>query len=182
METMGQSPFITNIRLVRASARHYLEESAMTQGFNAEPAIVVRLLNAALALETRCVLHYRQRIPIAESSDSVNGKAELTRHANVEQNHVDRLRHRIAQLGGEPNVSLQGMLTQCPDEYSEEHSTADWIAEDLVAERLVMESYREVLLYIGNDDPRTRRLLMNIMADEEHQVVELARHLGELRP
>ena len=71
---------------------------------------------------------------------------------------------------------------QSPDEYSDEHSPEDWIAEDLVAERLVMESYREVLLYLGNDDPRTRRLLMNIMADEENQVVELARHLGELRP
>ena len=155
METIRQSPFMTDVRTVRARARQYLEESAMTQGFHAEPAVVVQLLNAAMALETRCVLRDRQGIAKAESIKSVHRKAELTKHATAEQSHADQLMHRIAQLGGEPNVSPEGLFRHSSHEYSEEHSMPDWSTEDLIAERLVMESYREMIAYIGNDDPRT---------------------------
>jgi bacterioferritin len=153
----------------------------MTQGFHAEPAVVVQLLNAALALETRCVLRDRQRMARAESFNSVKRKAELTRHATAEQRHADQLMHRIVQLGGEPNVSPEGLLRHSSHEYSEEHSMPDWSTEDLMAERLVMESYREMIVYIGNDDPGTRRLLVNIVTDEANHVAELARRLGWLR-
>lgn len=152
----------------------------MTQGFNAEPAVVVQLLNAALTFETRCVLRDRQRMVMAESTNSVKRNAELTKHANAEQNHADRLMQRIAQLGGEPNVFPEGLLRHNHHEYSEKHSIPDWITEDLMAERLAMQSYREMILYIGNDDPTTRRLLVNIVTDEEKHVVELACQLGRV--
>ncbi len=178
---MRQSPFMTDIRTARLHVRQYLEESATTSGFNADPAIVIQLLNAALAVEMMCVLRYQRHVVMTEGIRSASITTTLIKHAQAEQVHADRLMHRIVQLGGEPNVTPEGLLSCCPNEYVEGHSLPDLMAEDLMAERLVMESYRDMILYIGNDDPKTRRLLEHIMIDERKHMGKLACLLGPLK-
>lgn len=111
---MRQSPFMNDIRIARLHGRQYLEESATTSGFNADPAIVIQLLNAALAVEMMCVLRYQRHVVMTEGIRSASITTTLIKHAQAEQVHADRLMHRIVQLGGEPNVSQRGCLAVAP--------------------------------------------------------------------
>ena len=106
--------------------------------------------------------------------------AEFLQHANDEQGHADQISHRIVQLGGEPNLNPQGLLTRSHAEYVEGDTLTDMIKEDLVAERIAIDSYRDMINYLGNDDPTSRRMMENILAVEEEHADDLVNLLGEL--
>ena len=153
----------------------------MTPGFNAEPAVVTQLLNVALALEIVCVLRYRRHVFTAEAIGSESLRTEVLKQAKEEQAHANQLAQRIVQLGGVPNVCSEGLLSRTDNECGEGHSFPDLIDEDLIAERLVMEGYREMILYIGNDDHRTRRLLEHVLANDKKHMEGLACLLARLK-
>ncbi|MDR4474302.1 MAG: hypothetical protein MRJ92_17170 [Nitrospira sp.] len=178
---MRQSPFITAFRTARLHVRQYLEEGATTSGFHADPTIVIQLLNAALTLEMMCIRRSECHVVMTEGIRPPSMATTRIEHAQAEQVRADQLMQRIVQLGGEPNVSPEGLLSRCLDQDGEEHSLPDLIAEDLMVECLVMESYRDMILYIGSDDPKTRRLLEHHLIDERKHMDELACLLGTLR-
>jgi bacterioferritin len=141
---------------------------------------VIRVLNAALATEIVCVLRYKRHFFMATGINAQSVAAEFLQHANEEQMHADQIAQRIVQLGGEPNFSPEGLLTRSHSEYIEGTSLIDMITEDLVAERIAIDSYREMIGYLGNDDPTTRRMMETILAMEEEHADDLVSLLEEL--
>ena len=175
-------PFLTDINALRARAREHIEKGAVTPGYHADRDTVVRILNEALATEIVCVLRYKRHYYMADGINAQSVAAEFLQHANEEQAHADQIAQRIVQLGGEPNFSPEGMLTRSHSEYVEGNSLIDMIKEDLVAERIAIDSYREMIRYLGNDDSTTRRMLEGILAmEEEHaeDLVTLIEGMGE---
>ncbi len=173
-------PFLTDIKTLRQRARQHIEQGAVTPGYNADRETVVRLLNEALATEIVCVLRYKRHYFMAEGINAQSVADEFLEHANEEQLHADQIAERIVQLGGEPNLSPEGILTRSHAEYVEGDSLLDMIKEDLVAERIAIDSYREIVTYLGNDDPTTRRLMEEILAKEEEHADDLVSLLGQL--
>lgn len=174
-------PFLTDIKLIRERARQHIEQGAVTAGYSADLGTVVRLLNEALATEIVCVLRYKRHYFMATGINAQGIAQEFLTHANEEQAHADQIAQRIVQLGGEPNLSPEGMLTRSHAEYVEGETLVDMIREDLVAERIAIDSYREMITYLGSDDPTTRRMLEGILAmEEEHadDLVGLLENLG----
>jgi len=174
-------PFLTDIKLIRERARQHIEQGAVTAGYSADLGTVVRLLNEALATEIVCVLRYKRHYFMATGINAQGIAQEFLQHANEEQAHADQIAQRIVQLGGEPNLSPEGMLTRSHAEYVEGETLVDMIREDLVAERIAIDSYREMITYLGSDDPTTRRMLEGILAmEEEHadDLVGLLENLG----
>ncbi len=151
----------------------------MTPGYQAKPRVVIQLLNEALATEIVCVLRYKRHYFMAAGISSESVKAEFLQHAIEEQTHADQISQRIVQLGGEPNLSPEGLLSRSHSEYIEGESLIDMIKEDLVAERIAIDSYREMINYFGNDDLTTRRMLEGILATEEEHAEDLASLLKE---
>lgn len=141
---------------------------------------MIRVLNAALATEIVCVLRYKRHFFMATGINAQSVAAEFLQHANEEQMHADQIAQRIVQLGGEPNFSPEGLLTRSHSEYIEGTSLIDMITEDLVAERIAIDSYREMIGYLGNDDPTTRRMMETILATEEEHADDLVSLLEEL--
>ncbi|HKP00788.1 MAG TPA: DUF892 family protein, partial [Nitrospiraceae bacterium] len=168
------------VKTLRVRARQGLEDGAMTAGYKAKVETVLALLNAALATETVCVLRYRRHYFMATGISSLSVKGEFLQHATEEQAHADKLAERIVQLGGEPNLSPDGLLNRSHSEYVEGTSLAEMITEDLIAERVAIDSYRELITYVGTDDPTTRKLLEWILAEEEEHAEDLASLLKEL--
>ena len=173
---------LTDVKTLRARARRGIEDGAMTAGYKAEVETVIRLLNEALATEIVCVLRYKRHYFMASGINSLSVKAEFLQHAIEEQTHADQLAERIIQLGGEPNLSPEGMLSRSHSEYVEGDSLVEMITEDLVAERIAIESYREMVAYVGTDDSTTCNLLEGILAQEEEHAEDLASLLKELGP
>jgi bacterioferritin len=151
---------LTDVKTLRARARQGIEDGAMTAGYKAKAETVIKLLNDALATEIVCVLRYKRHYFMATGISSLSVKGEFLTHAAEEQVHADQLAERIVQLGGEPNLS----------------------PEDLIAERIAIDSYREVITYVGTDDPTTRKVLEGILAQEEEHAEDLASLLKELGP
>ncbi len=174
MPTVQQSDFIIDIQTIRERARKQIEEGALTQGYKAKPDVVLRLLNEALATELVCTLRYRRHYYMAKGIHSESVKNEFLEHAQEEQMHADQIAERIVQLGGEPNLSPDGLLSRSHSQYAEGGSLEDMIKEDLVAERIAIDSYRAMIEYLGDDDPTTRRLLEEVTAKEEEHAEELA--------
>ncbi len=174
MPTVQQSDFIIDIQTIRERARKQIEEGALTQGYKAKPEVVLRLLNEALATELVCTLRYRRHYYMAKGIHSESVKKEFLEHAQEEQMHADQIAERIVQLGGEPNLSPDGLLSRSHSQYAEGGSLEDMIKEDLVAERIAIDSYRAMIEYLGDDDPTTRRLLEEVTAKEEEHAEELA--------
>lgn len=174
MPTVQQSDFIIDIQTIRERARKQIEEGALTQGYKAKPDVVLRLLNEALATELVCTLRYRRHYYMAKGIHSESVKKEFLEHAQEEQMHADQIAERIVQLGGEPNLSPDGLLSRSHSQYAEGGSLEDMIKEDLVAERIAIDSYRAMIEYLGDDDPTTRRLLEEVTAKEEEHAEELA--------
>jgi len=172
--------FLTDIKTLRERARQHIENGAVTEGYKADRANVVRLLNEALATEIVCVLRYKRHYFMAQGIHSQAVAAEFLEHANEEQGHADQIAARIVQLGGEPNFSPEGLATRAHAEYVEGDGLVDMIKEDLVAERIAIDSYREMITYCGNDDPTTRRMLEGILAMEEEHAEDLVSLLEEL--
>jgi bacterioferritin len=172
--TMAQQPFLTDVNEIRKRAREHIEEGAVTTGYQADRDTVVKLLNDALATEIVCTLRYRRHYFMAKGINSTSVAAEFREHADQELEHADLLAERIVQLGGEPNFSPDGLLTRSHAEYVEGTSLVDMIKEDLVAERVAIDSYREIVQYLGEKDPTSRRVMETILAQEEEHADDMA--------
>lgn len=177
--THKDSSFLTDIKTLRERARRHIEQGAVTPGYGAKVETVVRLLNEALATEVVCVLRYKRHYFVAQGMSSESVKSEFLQHAKEEQGHADQLAERIVQLGGEPNFSPDGLSSRSHAEYVEGTSLRDMIKEDLIAERIAIDSYREMIHFVATDDPTTRRLLEEIQAKEEEHAEDLVGLLTE---
>jgi bacterioferritin len=177
---MAQEPFLTDVKTLRARARQHIEQGAVTPGYKAKAETVVKILNEALATELVCVLRYRRHHFMAAGIHAQSVAAEFMTHAVEEQGHADQIAARIVQLGGEPNFSPEGMLSRSHAEYVEGSTLIDMIREDLVAERIAIDSYREMVAYLSGDDPTTRRMLEGILAVEEEHAEDLSTLLQDL--
>jgi bacterioferritin len=178
---MSEKMFLTDLKTLRARARQHIEQGAVTPGYRADREVVLRLLNEALATEIVCTLRYKRHYFMASGIHSHPVATEFLEHANEEQVHADRIAARIIELRGAPNFSPEGLLSRSHAEYVEGSSLADMIKEDLVAERIAIDSYGEMIRFIGDDDPTTRRLLEDILASEEEHAEDLASLLEGLR-
>ena len=141
---------------------------------------MIKLLNEALATEIVCVLRYKRHYFMAQGIHADPIAAEFLQHANEEQGHADQLAGRIVQLNGEPNFSPEGLLSRSHAEYVEGTDLVDMIKEDLVAERVAIDSYREMIEYIGDKDTTTKRMLEGILAMEEEHADDLVGLLADL--
>ena len=171
---------LTDVKTLRARARQGIADGAMTAGYKANVETVIKLLNEALATEIVCVLRYKRHYFMASGINSLGVKGEFLQHAAEEQLHADQLAERIVQLGGAPNLSPEGMLSRSHSEYVEGGSLVEMITEDLIAERIAIDSYREMVTYVGTDDPTTCHVLEGILAQEEKHAEDLASLLQEL--
>ncbi len=154
----------------------------MTQGYAADRITVVALLNAALATELVCFLRYRRHHFMAQGMSATGAALEFIEHSNQELGHADELAARIVQLGGAPDFSPEGLATRSHAEYVAGNDLSEMIVEDLVAERIAIDSYAAMIRYLGDDDPTTRRMLEGILATEEEHADDLASLLKELSP
>ena len=166
-------PFLSDVQTLRQRARQAIEEGAVTQGYEADRQQVCRVLNEALATEIVCVLRYKRHYFMADGLAAESVKAEFLEHANEEQAHPDRIAERIVQLGGEPDLNPANLATKSHAEYVEGDSLVDMIKEDLVAERIAIESYREIVAWLGKTDSTTRRMMEEILAAEEEHADDL---------
>jgi bacterioferritin len=157
-----------------------MEQGAVTEGYRADRETVIKVLNEALATEIVCVLRYRRHYFMAAGIHAEAVAGEFLQHSNDEQGHADQISQRIVQLGGEPNLNPEGLLTRSHAEYVEGTTLTDMIREDLVAERIAIDSYREIVQYLGNDDPTTRRLMESILAVEEEHADDMMNLLQEV--
>jgi bacterioferritin len=167
-------PPLTDIPTLRKRARLRMEEGAVTGGYAADRGAVIKLLNEALATEIVCVLRYKRHYFMAAGIHAASVAAEFLEHANEEMLHADRIAERIVQLRGEPNFSPEGLAARSHAEYVEGGTLKDMIRENLVAERIAVESYREMLGFLGEQDPTTRRMLEEILASEEEHAEDLS--------
>jgi bacterioferritin len=176
----AEKPFLTDVQTLRERARQHIERGAVTEGYTADRETVLRILNEALATEIVCVLRYKRHYFTASGINAESVAAEFLEHANEEQAHADQIARRIVQLNGEPNLSPEGLLSRSHSEYVEGDSLVDMIKEDLVAERVAIESYTEMIRYLGTDDPTTKRMLEGILAVEEEHADDLQSLLEQM--
>jgi len=165
---------LTSVKTLRSQARKHIERGAVTAGYNADRPQVLQLLNEALATELVCVLRYRRHHFMARGIHGKAVAAEFLMHSNEEQGHADQLAARIVQLGGEPDFSPDRLSQRSHAQYVPGESLADMIRENLVAERIAIDSYRDMVRYLGEQDPTTSDLLKQILAVEEQHADELA--------
>ncbi len=177
---MADKPFLTDIKTLRERARKHIENGAVTEGYTADRETVVKLLNEALATEIVCVLRYKRHYFMASGIHAEGVAAEFLEHANDEQGHADQIAQRIVQLKGEPNFNPEGLLMRSHAEYVEGATLTEMIQEDLVAERIAIDSYREMITYFGSDDPTSRRMLEGILAVEEEHADDLVNLLDQM--
>jgi bacterioferritin len=177
---MAAKPFVSDIKAIRERAREHIRKGAVTEGYKADRNTVIKILNEALATELVCVLRYKYHYYMASGIHSKGVAAEFLEHANEEQAHADQIAQRITQLDGKPNLSPEGLLSRSHSEYVEGRDVVEMIEEDLVAERIAIDSYREIIQYLGNDDPTTRRMMEEILAKEEEHAEDLGTLLEQL--
>lgn len=175
-----KSDFIADIMELRRRAREHIDSGAVTGGYKGNVATVINLLQEALATELICVLRYRRHYFVASGIHSEPVANEFIEHSNDEQQHADKIARRIAQLGGAPNFNPDGLSSRSLAEYVEGEGLLEMIREDLVAERIAIDSYRDMIEFIGNSDPTTRRMLEDILANEEEHADDLANLLKSL--
>ena len=175
-----KNEFLTDIKTLRQRARQHMERGAVTEGYKADIPTVVRILNEALATEIVCVLRYKRHYYMASGIHAQSVRQEFLQHANDEQLHADQIAERITQLQGEPNFSPEGLASRSHSEYQEGDSLTEMIKEDLVAERVAIESYSEMIKYFGDKDPTSRRMLEEILAKEEEHADDLVNLLETL--
>jgi bacterioferritin len=168
-----EQPFLSDIKEIRNRARQHMEKGAVTDGYKCDLQTVLRLLNEALATELVCVLRYKRHQFMASGLNATSVAQEFAEHAAEEQSHADQIAGRITQLGGAPDFSPQGLLTRSHSEYVEGETLVDMIKEDLVAERIAIESYSEIIRYLGEGDPTSRRLMEEILAKEEEHAEDM---------
>jgi bacterioferritin len=171
---MPEKPFLTDVQTLRKRARQHIDEGAVTAGYSADREMVLKLLNDSLATEIVCVLRYRRHHFMAKGMQAKSIADEFLVHSNEEQGHADQIAERIVQLGGEPNFSPDGLVSRSHAEYIAGDSLVDMIKEDLVAERIAIDSYREIIRYLGDHDPTTQRMMEAILAVEEEHADDMA--------
>jgi bacterioferritin len=164
---------LTDVKTLREQARRHIEEGAVTQNYGADREKVLQILNEALATELVCVLRYRHDHFMARGLDSKSAADEFMEHATEELQHADRIAERIVQLGGEPKFDPSGLADRSHSEYRIGRTLQEAIRENLVAERIAIDSYREMVQYVGDSDPTTRRMLEEILATEEEHADDL---------
>ncbi|HEX3484402.1 MAG TPA: ferritin-like domain-containing protein [Micropepsaceae bacterium] len=168
------SEFLTDIKTIRARARTHIENGPVTDNYKADRKRVIDVLNEALATELVCVLRYKRHHYMAVGINSEAVKSEFLQHANEEQQHADWLAERITQLGGEPNFNPEGLTSRSHSEYVPGTDLVSMIREDLVAERIAIDSYSEIVRWLGNDDPTSRKLMEDILKVEEEHADDMA--------
>ena len=168
-----KNSFLTDISEIRRRARQHIEDGAVTDSYKGDRKTVLRVLNEALATEIVCVLRYKRHHYMAKGIHSQAVAEEFLEHAAEEQEHADMIAERITQLDGEPNFNPDGLLTRSHSEYVEGESLVDMIKEDLVAERIAVESYSEIIRYLADNDPTSRRLMEEILAKEEEHAEDM---------
>ena len=170
---MTRGEFLSNIKEIRQRARQHLTDGAVTRNYGGKAEDAVALLNHAVATEIVCVLRYKYHAVCATGLASEAVKQEFAQHAKEEEEHLDLLAERINQLGGKPNLNPDGVLSRAASEYAEGENLVDMIREDLVAERIAIETYREMVRYFGDKDPTSRVLLERILAQEEEHANDM---------
>jgi bacterioferritin len=170
---MSDKPFLTDISIIRKRAREKMNEGAVTASYTADREQVIDVLNEVLATEIVCTLRYRNHYYMASGIHGGPVAAEFLEHANEEQQHTDWVAERITQLGGRPNFNPEGLHTRAHAEYKEAEALVDMIKENLVAERIAIETYLEIARWLGDKDPTTRRIIENILAQEEEHADDL---------
>ena len=168
----GQT-ILSDVETIRQRARQNIDAGAVTPSYSADREAVIRLLNDALATEVVCYLRYKRHYFMADGIHAEAVSAEFLEHATQEQEHADRIAERIVQLGGAPDFSPDSLTARSHAQYVEGTSLADMLRENLIAERIAIESYREIAQYIGDKDPTTRRLMEEILATEEEHADDL---------
>ena len=174
-------PFLSDVKTLRQRARQAIEEGAVTPGYEADAEQVCKVLNEALATELVCVLRYKRHYYMADGIHAESVKSEFKEHAAEEQQHADQIAERIVQLGGEPDFDPKNLASRAHAEYVEGETLADMIKEDLIAERIAIESYREIVAWLGKADSTTRRLMEEILAKEEEHADDLVSLLRKLK-
>jgi bacterioferritin len=171
---MKDKPFLTDVTTLRDRARRHIRDGAVTPAYAGDRETVLKLLNDALATEIVCMLRYTRHRFMAKGIHAESVAAEFTQHAAEEQAHADLIAERIVQLGGAPDYSPASLALRSQTEYAEGGDLAEMIKEDLVAERVAVQSYGEIIRYIGTNDPTTRRMLEGILQMEEEHADDLA--------
>jgi bacterioferritin len=172
--------FVSDVKKIRERARKHMEAGAVTEGYKADRKRVIEVLNEVLATELVCVLRYKRHYFMAAGINAESVKAEFLQHANDEQQHADWVAERITQIGGEPNFDPEGLATRSHAEYKAGEGLSDMIKEDLVAERIAIESYSEIIRWLGNDDPTTRVLIEQILKMEEQHANDMLDLLAKI--
>lgn len=181
----SNQPFLSDIETIRKRAREHIQCGAVTPSYASDRETVLRLLNEALATELVCVLRYKHHYYVADGLHAKAVADEFEEHANEEQQHADWLAVRIRQLGGNPDMNPSTLIARSHSEYGsggDQASLVEMIEEDLIAERVAIESYREIIQYIGDRDSTTRRLMEKILAHEEEHAEDMASLLMNLDP
>jgi bacterioferritin len=176
------TPFLTDIQEIRRRAREHVEKGAVTSAYKGDVDTAIKLLNEALATEIVCVLRYRRHHFMAAGIHYQAIADEFMKHSQEEQGHADQIADRIRQLGGAPNFNPEGLLTRSHAQYQEGESLVDMIKEDLIAERIAIESYLDMIRFFGENDPTSRRMMEGILAVEEEHADDMATLLETLDP
>ena len=165
---------LTDVKTLRDRARQHVENGAVTEGYSADRQTILRLLNESLATEWVCTLRYKRHYYMASGIKASVAAAEFLEHANQEQQHADKLAERIVQLGGEPDLNPDNLSKNSHAQYVAGKNLKEMVLEDLVAERIAIDSYREIIRFIGDSDPTTRRIFEDILAQEEEHADDMA--------
>ena len=181
-KSISAGDFLSDVKELRRRARQHIQDGAVTAGYGADREKVIAILNEALATEIVCILRYKRHYFMANGIHANAVAQEFAEHAAEEQGHADRIAGRITQLGGEPNFNPEGLATRSHSQYVEGASLVDMIKEDLVAERIAIESYGEIVRFLGERDVTTRRMMEEILANEEEHADDLRDLLQTLDP
>ena len=172
--------FLTDIKKIRQNARQHMDKGAVTEGYKADRGQVLKVLNDVLATELVCVLRYKRHYYMAQGINSDSVKAEFLQHAGEEQQHADWVAERITQLGGEPDFNPKGLADRAHSEYAEGKTLVDMIKENLIAERIAIQTYSEIIRWLGNDDPTSRLLIEQINKMEEEHANDMSDLLSKM--
>ena len=166
--------FVSDVKKIRDRARKQIEKGAVTQGYQGDAAQVCKVLNEALATEIVCVLRYKAHYFAAQGINSEGVKAEFLQHSNDEQEHADWIAERITQLNGDPDLNPEGLASRSHSEYETADELPKMIKEDLVAERIAIDTYGEIIRWLGEKDSTSRRLMERILEKEEEHANDMS--------
>ncbi|MBX3160456.1 MAG: bacterioferritin [Deltaproteobacteria bacterium] len=173
--------FSADIEEIRRRALEKMEEGPITTSYQADPQKVIEVLNEVLATETVCTLRYRSHYFEAKGIHAAGVENEFLEHANEEQQHADRVAKRITELGGSPNLDPAGLAERSHAQYGSAETLEEMIREDLVAERIAIATYSEIVRWLGNDDPTSRRMMEEILAVEEEHADDMVKLLARVK-